>query len=204
MSKYESVDIVVHQNDDMSSSPTLVQIATLGVLGYVAYRAGQKTTEVFGADASPSDIERAVVENPAIVPTISPIGLDSGHQGALYRDILPATSDTLRNVDSACTSLGSDTRADAKRRACKRPPGSGYDLRDKTPSASTATPNVGNWTVVAPSRRLPSRGGVALPTDKESCEATTTANTPILPIHSVLSFRAGRDNSQPPNVQIRH
>ncbi len=97
MSKYESVDIVVHQNDDMSSSPTLVQIATLGVLGYVAYRAGQKTTEVFGADASPSEIERAIVENPAIVPTISPIGLDSGHQGALYRDILPATSDTLRN-----------------------------------------------------------------------------------------------------------
>jgi hypothetical protein len=97
LSKYESVDIVVHQNRVMSSSPTLVQIATIGVLGYAAYRAGKMTSEVFGADASPSEIERAVVENPAIVPTISPVGLDSGHQGALYRDTLPATSNTLSN-----------------------------------------------------------------------------------------------------------
>ena len=97
MSDDESVEIVVHQNKIMSSSPTLVQMATLGVLGFVAYKAGTKTKEVFGADASPSDIERAMVENPAIVPVVSPIGLDSGHQGALYRDTLPCTPDTLRN-----------------------------------------------------------------------------------------------------------
>ena len=48
----------------MSSRPSLISLATLGVLGYVAYQAGRKTTEVFGADASPSEIERAMVENP--------------------------------------------------------------------------------------------------------------------------------------------
>jgi len=81
----------------MSSRPTIVSMATIGALGLVAYMAGRKTKEVFGADASPSDIERAMVENPAIVPTISPIALSGGHQGALYRGIMPATSDTLRN-----------------------------------------------------------------------------------------------------------
>lgn len=81
----------------MSSRPSLISLATLGILGVVAYQAGRKTTEVFGADASPSDVERAMVENPAIVPTISPIGLDSGHSGALYRDIQVGTRDTLRN-----------------------------------------------------------------------------------------------------------
>ena len=84
-------------NDAMNTS----QIALLLVGGYAAYVAGGRISESFGSESSPSEIERSMVENKAIVPTIEPQPLDGGFQGALYRDAVVGNPNVLNNASGA-------------------------------------------------------------------------------------------------------
>ena len=84
---------------------------------------------------------------PARWSIVSSIGLPSATRLASARS--SPTSDTFRSFDGASRLPGSRPFAAASRSARNLPPGSSNVLRLSTPSASTATPNVGSCTVVA-------------------------------------------------------
>jgi hypothetical protein len=74
------------------------QLATLLVGGYAAYMVGGRIGKTFGGETSPSEIERSMIENKAIVPTIDPQSLSGGFQGALYRDVVVGNPNVLNNA----------------------------------------------------------------------------------------------------------